>query len=94
MRGRQFTSCAFALGSYFALLTSDVFQRPHPFAPSTGGSVRVIDFMTPRRAESADVDASMSMIPLVGFRAVSDPRVAGTVKAIEQGLLWNGFVGR
>ena len=54
----------------------------------------MIDFMTPRRAESADVDASMSMIPLVGFRAVSDPRVAGTVKAIEQGLLWNGFVGR
>jgi GH15 family glucan-1,4-alpha-glucosidase len=43
---------------------------------------------------SEDVDASLLMIPLVGFLPADDPRVLGTVQAIERELLWNGFVRR
>jgi len=39
-------------------------------------------------------DASLLMIPLVGFLPSSDPRVAGTVKAIEEHLTHDGFVLR
>ena len=40
------------------------------------------------------LDASILMMPLVGFLAADDPRVIGTVKAIETHLMKNGFVGR
>jgi GH15 family glucan-1,4-alpha-glucosidase len=40
------------------------------------------------------LDASLLMIPMVGFLPPSDPRVAGTVAAIEQSLLKDGFVQR
>jgi GH15 family glucan-1,4-alpha-glucosidase len=40
------------------------------------------------------LDASLLMIPLVGFLPPEDPRVVGTVKATEQHLMWNGFVRR
>ncbi|MBX9822049.1 glycoside hydrolase family 15 protein [Afipia birgiae] len=40
------------------------------------------------------LDASLLLIPLVGFLPVDDPRVRGTVKAIEQRLLVEGFVLR
>lgn len=40
------------------------------------------------------LDASLLMIPMVGFLPASDPRVAGTVAAIEQNLLKDGFVQR
>jgi GH15 family glucan-1,4-alpha-glucosidase len=43
---------------------------------------------------SQDLDASLLMIPLVGFLPPDDPRVVGTVRAIERELLWNGFVQR
>ena len=43
---------------------------------------------------SRELDASLLMIPLVGFLPATDPRVLGTVKAIEEDLLWNGFVRR
>jgi GH15 family glucan-1,4-alpha-glucosidase len=43
---------------------------------------------------SEDVDASLLMIPLVGFLPAEDSRVLGTVEAIERELLWNGFVRR
>ena len=41
-----------------------------------------------------DLDAALLMMPIVGFLPVSDPRVAGTVRAIEQELLHEGFVRR
>jgi len=41
-----------------------------------------------------DLDASLLMIPLVGFLPPHDPRVAGTVRAIENGLMKDGFVAR
>jgi len=43
---------------------------------------------------SKHLDASLLMIPLVGFLPAEDPRVKGTVKAIETHLMEDGFVGR
>jgi len=43
---------------------------------------------------SAELDASLLMIPLVGFLPADDPRVIGTVRAIERDLTWDGFVQR
>jgi len=40
------------------------------------------------------LDASILMMPLVGFLAADDERVIGTVEAIETHLMQNGFVGR
>ena len=43
---------------------------------------------------SKEVDASLLLIPLVGFLPHSDPRIAGTVRQIEKQLLREGFVLR
>jgi GH15 family glucan-1,4-alpha-glucosidase len=43
---------------------------------------------------SKNLDASLLMIPLVGFLPSSDPRVLGTVAAVEARLLEGGFVRR
>jgi GH15 family glucan-1,4-alpha-glucosidase len=43
---------------------------------------------------SKELDASLLMIPLVGFLPPDDPRVRGTVEAIERGLVQDGFVQR
>jgi GH15 family glucan-1,4-alpha-glucosidase len=43
---------------------------------------------------STAVDASLLMIPLVGFLPPEDRRVAGTVAAIERDLIRDGFVMR
>jgi GH15 family glucan-1,4-alpha-glucosidase len=40
------------------------------------------------------VDASLLMIPLVGFLPAADPRVAGTVAAVQHDLVTEGFVAR
>ncbi len=40
------------------------------------------------------LDASLLLIPQVGFLPVDDPRVVGTIKAIEQDLVRDGFVPR
>jgi GH15 family glucan-1,4-alpha-glucosidase len=43
---------------------------------------------------SAGLDASTLMIPLVGFLPATDPRVAGTVDAVQRELMADGFVMR
>jgi GH15 family glucan-1,4-alpha-glucosidase len=43
---------------------------------------------------SKDLDASLLLLPTVGFLPVSDPRVRGTIEAVERGLLVDGFVRR
>jgi GH15 family glucan-1,4-alpha-glucosidase len=43
---------------------------------------------------SDQLDASLLMIPMVGFLPPSDPRVRGTIEAIERELLDGGFVLR
>jgi GH15 family glucan-1,4-alpha-glucosidase len=40
------------------------------------------------------LDASLLMIPLVGFLLPADPRVRGTVDAIQRRLVTDGFVAR
>jgi GH15 family glucan-1,4-alpha-glucosidase len=40
------------------------------------------------------LDASILMMPLVGFLPAQDPRVVGTVEAIEKQLVRDGFVDR
>ncbi|MEX2139354.1 MAG: glycoside hydrolase family 15 protein [Pirellulales bacterium] len=42
----------------------------------------------------APLDASLLMIPLVGFLPGTDPRVSGTVAAIQRELMRDGFVDR
>ncbi|HWE38161.1 MAG TPA: glycoside hydrolase family 15 protein [Isosphaeraceae bacterium] len=43
---------------------------------------------------SSDLDASLLVIPLVGFLPADDPRVVGTVAAIGRELMADGFVLR
>ena len=43
---------------------------------------------------SAQLDAALLLIPQVGFLAASDPRVVGTVDAIQRELVRDGFVMR
>ena len=43
---------------------------------------------------SKQLDASVLVLPLVGFLPGTDPRVAGTIHAIERNLMHDGFVTR
>jgi GH15 family glucan-1,4-alpha-glucosidase len=43
---------------------------------------------------SKELDASLLLIPLVGFLPASDPRVRGTIEAIEKSLVVDGLVLR
>jgi GH15 family glucan-1,4-alpha-glucosidase len=43
---------------------------------------------------STQLDAALLLIPQVGFLPASDPRVAGTVDAIQRELVRDGFVMR
>ena len=43
---------------------------------------------------SHELDASVLMIPMVGFLPADDPRVVGTVAAIERGLMRDGLIER
>ena len=43
---------------------------------------------------SEELDAALLMVPLVGFLPADDERVAGTVAAIEEHLMRDGFVQR
>ncbi len=43
---------------------------------------------------SRELDASLLMIPLVGFLPPEDPRVRGTLEAIQRGLCHDGLVHR
>ena len=43
---------------------------------------------------STALDASLLLIPLVGFLPPSDPRVRGTLEAVERDLIRDGFVQR
>ncbi len=40
------------------------------------------------------LDASLLLLPLVGFLPVDDPRIAGTIAAIERDLMEGGLVRR
>jgi GH15 family glucan-1,4-alpha-glucosidase len=42
----------------------------------------------------SELDASLLLLPAVGFLPADDPRIVGTVAAIEQHLMFDGFVHR
>jgi GH15 family glucan-1,4-alpha-glucosidase len=44
--------------------------------------------------DTTEVDASLLLIPAVGFLPGDDPRVLGTIRAVETDLLRNGLVLR
>ena len=58
----------------------------HGFDPSIGSFVQA--YGTTR------LDASLLMLPLVGFLPATDPRIRGTVEAIERRLVVDGLVHR
>ena len=41
-----------------------------------------------------ELDASLLLLPCVGFLPVTDPRIVGTINAVERRLVCNGFVLR
>jgi GH15 family glucan-1,4-alpha-glucosidase len=43
---------------------------------------------------SQELDASLLLLPLVGFLPATDPRIRGTIEAVERELLQDGFVLR
>ncbi len=43
---------------------------------------------------SKEVDASLLLLPAVGFLPPRDPRIQGTIARIERELMWNGLVRR
>jgi GH15 family glucan-1,4-alpha-glucosidase len=43
---------------------------------------------------AVEVDASLLLLPIVGFLPPEDPRVRGTLAAIEEDLMFNGLVMR
>jgi GH15 family glucan-1,4-alpha-glucosidase len=43
---------------------------------------------------SQELDASLLLLPLVGFLPAADPRIRGTIEAVERELLQDGFVLR
>jgi GH15 family glucan-1,4-alpha-glucosidase len=58
----------------------------HGFDPALGSFVQAYG--------SKSLDASLLLLPLVGFLPPTDPRMIGTVKAIERRLVVDGFVMR
>lgn len=58
----------------------------HGFDPQRNSFVQFYDGDT--------LDASLLMIPLVGFLPATDPRVVGTLEAVQANLMRNGFVDR
>ncbi len=42
----------------------------------------------------SELDASLLMMPIVGFLPPDDPRIRGTIAAIERELVFDGFVAR
>jgi GH15 family glucan-1,4-alpha-glucosidase len=67
-------------------------ERIHTEICERGFNPRVGAFTQSYGSEA--LDASVLMIPRVGFLPGSDPRVRGTVAAIEKDLLRDGFVLR
>lgn len=43
---------------------------------------------------SKELDATLLLLPMIGFLPIDDPRIAGTVRAIENSLVTDGFVLR
>ncbi len=43
---------------------------------------------------STELDASLLLVPIMGFLPIEDPRVVGTIEAIQRDLTVDGFIAR
>ncbi len=67
-------------------------DRIHKRVCDEGFDVKLNSFV--QSFGAATIDASLLLIPMVGFLPSSDSRVIGTIAAIERNLVRNGFVQR
>jgi GH15 family glucan-1,4-alpha-glucosidase len=67
-------------------------ERVHEQVCREGFDPRLNSFVQSYGAQQ--LDASLLMLPLVGFLPADDPRITDTVTAIERSLLKDGFVAR
>jgi GH15 family glucan-1,4-alpha-glucosidase len=67
-------------------------QEIHDSVCESGFDVRLGSFVQSYGSEK--VDASLLLLPLVGFLPPADPRIAGTVRLIEKKLIRGGLVRR
>jgi GH15 family glucan-1,4-alpha-glucosidase len=67
-------------------------ERIHAEVCERGFDPKIGSFMQYYGAKG--IDASLLMIPLVGFLPATDPRMLGTVEAVQQRLMADGFVNR
>jgi GH15 family glucan-1,4-alpha-glucosidase len=70
----------------------DVRRRIHADVCANGFDSRLNSFVQTYGAQ--ELDASLLLIPLVGFLPADDPRVQGTVKAVADHLTVDGLVHR
>lgn len=67
-------------------------DRIHQDVCARGYSQKLGSFV--RSYDSERLDASLLLIPVVGFLPASDSRVTGTIRAVERELVRDGFVQR
>ncbi len=70
----------------------EIAQQIHDDVCMNGFNVELGSFV--QSYGSRRLDGSLLLIPTTGFLPVDDPRIAGTVHAVEERLLQNGFVMR
>ena len=70
----------------------DVRQRIHEEVCARGFDQQRGSFV--QAFGSSELDASLLLLPTMGFLPVSDPRIHGTIAAIERELMVDGFVLR
>ncbi len=58
----------------------------HGFNPDLNSFVQVLG--------GTELDASLLLLPMMGFLPIDDPRIEGTIAAVEKHLMPNGFVLR
>ncbi len=70
-------------------------SSPPQFTPTSAGAASTAELGSFVQSYGAkQLDASLLLLPLVGFLPPDDPRVRGTLQAIEQRLMVDGFVMR
>ncbi|HVJ35835.1 MAG TPA: glycoside hydrolase family 15 protein [Terriglobia bacterium] len=67
-------------------------DRVHDEVCQRGFNTTINSFV--RVYDTAELDAALLLLPLVGFLPAEDPRVIGTVEAIQRHLMRDGFVLR
>ena len=82
------TRCTYALRERLEALREEM----HAEICQKGFSERRNTFVS--QYHSQQIDASLLLIPLVGFLPIDDPRIKGTIAAVEADLMEGGLVRR